>query len=68
MRDPIIEDILEETFKEHLHHRARKDSVVPSANRYPRTAKRAELERNRQPWSRQPKAPPKPTASQRFYL
>jgi len=51
MRDNIIEEILQETLKEHLRHHARKDPVVPSASRYPHTAKRAELERGRQPRS-----------------
>jgi hypothetical protein len=67
MRDTIIEDFLQETLKEHLHHRARRDPVVPSASRYPRTAKRAELVRDRQPWSQQLRVGDAPRTSQRFY-
>ncbi len=54
MRDLIMEEILQGTFKEQLRNRARKASVVPSASRYPHTAKRAALERGRQPWSNPP--------------
>lgn len=69
MRDNVIEEILQETLKEHLRHHARRDPIVPSASRYPHTAKRAELERGRQPWSRPSNNAPGPsTASARAYL
>ena len=68
MRDLIIEEILQGTLKEHLRHPARMDSVVPTASRYPHSAKRAELERGRQPWSQAPKIPSGSSASQRIYL
>jgi len=68
MRDTIIEEILQGTLKEHLRHPTRKDPIVPTASRYPHSAKRAELELGRQPWSRQPKAEPETSAPPPFYF
>ena len=53
MRDPIIEEIFQRPDRERTRQRARIDPVVPAASRYPRSAKRAELERERLPWAQQ---------------
>ncbi|HEY3874554.1 MAG TPA: hypothetical protein VGM92_03695 [Candidatus Kapabacteria bacterium] len=52
MQDTIIEDILRApALRERTRTRPRIETVIPPANRYPRSIKRAELEKNRQPWS-----------------
>jgi len=52
MRDAIIEEVLRDAEIRSRARRPERGPVVPSASRYPLSAKRAALERNRQPWSR----------------
>ena len=50
MRDAIIEEILrQQGEKKSMMARPRVQKVIPSANRYPHSAVRAKLERERQP-------------------
>ena len=52
MQDTIIEEILRApSLRERTRARGRVEAIIPPANRYPHKMKRAELERNRQPWS-----------------
>ncbi len=67
MRDLIIEEILLQQQVEHTRSRGRKAPIVPAASRYPHSAKRAELERGRQPRSQQ-KALQKPAPTSQAYL
>jgi hypothetical protein len=59
MRDAIVEEILrnkgDRPFREEkkpMLARPRTRQSIPAANRYPHSAERARLERDRQPWNR----------------
>lgn len=60
MRDLLIEEIFGDSRREQPRRPSRKDTAIPAASRYPRSAKRAEQERERQPWLKQPHKPDVP--------
>lgn len=57
MRDLLIEEIFGDSHRDHPRRPSRKNESIPSASRYPRSAKRAEQERERQPWMKRPDLP-----------